>query len=468
MSSSAFTPTTTQVTTEVPVNVPVVTAWQSYTPTYAAGAISGTTLSGFWRRQGDTLETKIRIQGSGSSSLSATTTSLNYLPSGLTVDTSKLPTRPNDRGLTSTGMCFGSFSNSVYNPCMLEIENPTTTARIQVLKTDNVSPFAATNFSALNTANFASTALNAVDRFMEFHLSVPISQWSSGVTTLADRALEEFVSFDGSIARGPAGSLVPSVAFGTGVTGFNLDFQQSLNATDSVILEFSRNGLGWQNAADVYPWSAGNNGVSGNFYGMRVYKLNATQYTVEFGNQGNRIAVSNQSAGALSWADERTAGTRFRLRKVSSGAQVGYPVSTKNIVGATDGVAPVTGMLGERISASPASTVSFGANAAATQVASLTLTPGTWLVSGMVRMSISGTGLAYFATISSSSNSIDSASFLSGASATVTGATYVATPVRYVTVSQNTPYYLIGAINYSSLPGGGYLTDSIIQAIRIA
>jgi hypothetical protein len=392
MSSSAFTPTTTQVTTEVPVNVPVVTAWQSYTPTYAAGAISGTTLSGFWRRQGDTLETKIRIQGSASSSLSATTTSLNYLPSGLTVDTSKLPTRPSDRGLTSTGMCFGSFSNSVYNPCMLEIENPTTTARIQVLKTDNASPFAATNFSALNTANFASTALNAVDRFMEFHLSVPISQWSSGVTTLADRALEEYAfntststntSDTTSFGYGPQGALIQNIT-GAGGLDRTVQFTTPILASDVITVEILPPGAvnSWIQAGRWGGVDFGFANQNGVLYGVGIFGNNNSnnQVTVRFGQYAYN--VSTYGAAGVPWST--TGGNyRWRVRKVSSGAQVGYPISTRNIVGDTSGTDAPAGMIGEvlRATRTAISEVIPGVSGTWYDTSlSLNLSPGVWTI----------------------------------------------------------------------------------------
>ena len=64
MSSSAFTPTTTQVTTEVPVNVPVVTAWQDYTPVISNFGSGGGGVAysyGKWRRVGDSIEIEFRF-----------------------------------------------------------------------------------------------------------------------------------------------------------------------------------------------------------------------------------------------------------------------------------------------------------------------------------------------------------------------------------------------------------------------
>lgn len=135
---------------------------------------------------------------------------------------------------------------------------------------------------------------------------------------------------------------------------------------------------------------------------------------------------------------------------------------------AGDGTAIPAGYVGDYKVSNPASTVSFGASAAATNVTNINLTPGLYMLTGMVRMNISGTVTAYFAGISTSVNSFDSFSHISGASATVTSATYVTTTTRIVNISAPTIYYLNSSINYSSLPTGGYAVESFIQAIRIA
>jgi hypothetical protein len=404
MSSSAFTPTTTQVTTEVPVNVPVVTAWQSYTPTYAQGAPTGTTLSGYWRRSGDTIETRIRIQGSASSTLSATDMWINWLPSGLTIDTTKLNSRSAaDRGWNGFGTAFGSFNNTAYTDCYSEIQLNTSVIRPLVQRIDSGSPFNAQQFFPVNSVNFASTALNAVDRYIEFYTSAPISQWSSGVTTLADRALEEYASNSSasdandltSFLNGPLGSTTPGPL--TAYRVKRVRFQTSILPTDSIYLE--------SRASLTSPWAVvqaldGGNGMSplqlqaGVYYGigLNAYAVNSTDIDVSFGRYAWPNGATYGAAGAA-WS---TSLGYWRVRKVSSGAQVGYPISTKNIVGATDGVAPVTGMLGEIVSITPTlKTASTSWTSAASS--SITLQAGLWLLSGVTTNFVtSGTYVAAY------------------------------------------------------------------------
>ena len=88
MSASAFTPSTTTVTNNVPVNVPVVTAWESYTPVVTNLISSAGNQYGRYRRVGDSREVFAHINATGSSSNVITVS----IPSGFTIDLTKIPT----------------------------------------------------------------------------------------------------------------------------------------------------------------------------------------------------------------------------------------------------------------------------------------------------------------------------------------------------------------------------------------
>jgi len=161
-------------------------------------------------------------------------------------------------------------------------------------------------------------------------------------------------------------------------------------------------------------------------------------------------------------------GTNFPLNLDSAN------LSNSGITGLT-GTAATTAVtsgslkIGEYKVANPASAVSFGTTGATTNIATISLTAGLYILNGMLRIAMSaGTITAYFAGISTSSGAFDSLSHLSGAGASITSNTYVPTTVRYVNVTTTTTFYLIGSINYSSAPTGNYAIDSFIQAIRIA
>jgi hypothetical protein len=141
------------------------------------------------------------------------------------------------------------------------------------------------------------------------------------------------------------------------------------------------------------------------------------------------------------------------------------------LTGTAATTAVTTGSLkiGEYKVANPASAVSFGTAGANTNVATISLTAGLYILNGMLRIAMSsGTITAYFAGISTSSGAFDSVSHISGAGSTITSNTYVPTTVRYINVTTTTTLYLIGSINYSVAPTGNYAIESFIQAIRIA
>jgi len=79
MSNSAFTPTKTEVTTEVPTNVPIVTAWEAYTPATITGYTTSSA-SYEWRRSGDTIFIRGRFLTASTSATAASFT----MPTGLT------------------------------------------------------------------------------------------------------------------------------------------------------------------------------------------------------------------------------------------------------------------------------------------------------------------------------------------------------------------------------------------------
>lgn len=104
---------------------------------------------------------------------------------------------------------------------------------------------------------------------------------------------------------------------------------------------------------------------------------NSTDIDVAFG----QYSIANGATyGAAGFAWNNLAGvniTDWRLRKVSSGAQVGYPVSARNIVGDTSGTVVPTGMLGENYTKTGSDTA---LSTATTSVVSQSLSAGTWLI----------------------------------------------------------------------------------------
>lgn len=359
----------------------IVTAWQSFTPT--GTWTSNTTYTGKYRRVGDSAQIQILLSLSGAPNAASLTVNM---PTGMTIDTNKMIFNGSTAAHRVIGDKVTIRSAGVSYEGQI-IYDTTTVIDIYFLKTAS-----GTNPVAINTGNivnatspgtFASGDLVLID------FTVPVVEWSSGTTTLADRAVEEYASNSdasvssnpSSFAYGPAGSPVPN---GTAVAGFTkrVQFLSTIQATDSLVLELQQSpGNPWIPVANSL--AAGNTSCpyiyeNGATYGMGLTQVNSTQVDVNFGRYSQHNVTTFGGAGAA-WSDVYNGGNlKWRVRKVSSGAAVGFPVSARNIVGDTSGTAVPSGYVGEL----KETTISTGAITAETEVGSITLTTGVWLVNG--------------------------------------------------------------------------------------
>jgi hypothetical protein len=391
MSSSAFTPTTTQVTTEVPVNVPVVTAWQSYTPTFD-GFGTPTAVSALWRRIGDSIEVSCNFTSGTPTSAVATVS----LPSGLNLDASKI-NGPGQSKILGIAM----RANSVSTPFPASTRGPWIVTDSKIVSTSKIYfTFLANTASAsvFEVATGSSMISSGEQLTLEFR--APISQWSSGVTTLADRALEEYAwnsddsaaSNSSSFSYGPDGVLFPNISTYGASINKRVKFTTPILSTDLIMVEYQQSSTGsWRSASARFPLVQAGSAS----YGIEVRNFSSTEVDIGFRENGAISTGATYGANGELWSAYRTANWKWRVRKVSSGAQVGYPISTKNIVGATDGVAPVTGMLGEKVtwSVQPI-TQSVTVSETDWTNSSITLGAGTWLLSAQVCATIQLTATA--------------------------------------------------------------------------
>jgi hypothetical protein len=407
MSSSAFTPTTTQVTTEVPVNVPVVTAWQSYTPTFD-GFGTPTAVSALWRRIGDSIEVSCNFTSGTPTSAVATVS----LPSGLNLDASKI-NGPGQSKILGIAM----RANSVSTPFPASTRGPWIVTDSKIVSTSKIYfTFLANTASAsvFEVATGSSMISSGEQLTLEFR--APISQWSSGVTTLADRALEEYAwnSDDGagsnsfSFGYGPGGVLFPAINSTGATVTKRVRFNTEILSTDSITVEYQQSSTGpWRDAAQRFT----NTQAGAAVYGLQITNVSSTDVDVQFGISGaTQTGATFGSAGEL-WNAYRSANWKWRVRKVSSGAQVGYPISTKNIVGATDGVAPVTGMLGEKIDLTARAVTTASAQWRANTTPLATLSSGIYLIYGVAGLP-GGSGSASVSVMSTNNNN-DGTGFIS-------------------------------------------------------
>jgi hypothetical protein len=207
----------------------------------------------------------------------------------------------------------------------------------------------------------------------------------------------QYISDDGSSdVFGPAGSLVPNVAIGTGAT--RVITIANSQATDSYVIEFAGVGTNnWLPVENIYPYIR----QSTKSFGVRGYWTNSTTFYVEFGDGGtvpNNATYAGNSTG--SWADDFAAGARFRLVRAQSGQAVGFGEVAQNssglvksagqLLGTNTNDNAATGYVGEVLT-NTSSTISLTNNTYA-DAGTITLTAGDWDVSAMAEFSGTPTG----------------------------------------------------------------------------
>jgi len=496
MSSSAFTPTQTQITNNVPTNVPVVEAWQSYNLTIGATTTAptlGTVLvnEARWRRVGDSMEIYYSLRTSTAGTIGSGLY-LFPLPSGYTVDSSKM----SPAGSGSSGAI------SIVGPAEVERSGIIYTGAAFLYDSSNIC----IQVGASGQATTVVGTLYTLDVALKytFRAVVPIAQWAgSGTTTLATRAVEEYAfstssitaagatqSDDGLYGYGPSGAQFNAIASTTinSRTRLRVRFQTPIQPTDSLALEVFISSLAtWSSVAnsslDFCPLTFQNTSA----YGMTIETISgsATDVYVSFGNCG-RLANASTYANnnGSSWSGVAGSSSfKWRVRKVSSGAQVGYPVSARNIIGDTSGTTVPTGMIGETIAGTAIANPVVLATTS-TAISSITLQPGRWALKYNINPTIE-TGAsagnrtyAYFRIRDSSDTTTIANSvklIVAKTTANVSGeATAPVSAEVIVDVSTSTTYLLRGirvdgsGTGIASVYNGGTTESSNFYAVRIA
>jgi len=432
-----------------------ITASQSYTPT---GSWTNCTYSGRWKQEGEDMILSVGGEFTGTPTGGALTVSL---PSGLTIDTTKLLTTASSAQIIGDAVLLDT-GVAAYDGVV--VYESTTAIRFQNVSTG--APFTFGNG----------------DRFTAI-IRVPISQFSSN-TTMAERAVEEYAwnssgitaagaSNSAAFSNGPDGAAIGSIASTTNTssTTMRVRFQTPIQATDSLTLEFKEVNKQWAPFAEATGTSqflaAGSK-----FYGVKIdpFTGNTTDVDVIFYNSGYRTTSGTYAQDGSPWSDLSTA--RWRLRKVSGGAAVGFPVGAANIVGRTDGLAPAAGMLGEQIRGAQLSNTAFPATNTYGDLTSISLTAGVWDISAVLYGAINTAGGLNIINCGISSTAGNSATGLSlgdnlstGLPPTGTADTNVCIPQFRVVIGVTTIYYLKYLAAFSS---GSPNARGRISAVRIA
>ena len=399
--------------------------------------------------------------------INATGTSASFselsinLPANLTVDTTAINKTSTGRApigrfeLTKPGV--GNYTGVVY------YEGSAFVCRY--LGSTAIPSSVANNAPVNWDTTTAATSIN-------IDIIVPISQWSSGTTTLADRAVEEYASngyttgdnagtYLTNFVSGPSGSGIPNGATGTTYIR-RVRFQNAIQATDLVKVEVFE-GAQWIDAAQAFPTI--NQGSSS--YGLNYQSVSGstTDIDVKFYSGGFSPTGATYATAGAAWS--ALTGYKWRVRKVSSGAAVGFPVSARNIVGDTSGTAVPTGYVGQRLTNTIAST-GLGTGTQTITTATVDITAGVWMVqvyggARSVAPNWVQVGIANAAgTQGVDSDNIDNLCFFAGLSP---NAIYGSSGTGIFRVSSTTTIRSWVRANFGS--AGGTI-DASISAIRIA
>ena len=198
------------------------------------------------------------------------------------------------------------------------------------------------NSTADSRVNATQPFTWAVGDRLSYTIQIPITGWSSNVT-MADRAVEEYASNGGAAGNstsdtadfkyGPSGQLIGSISV---EISRRVRFLTPIQATDKIEVELSADRVNWFSANNWF--RVGSNFIQPfafqggtNSYGAgRVYYVSgSTDVDVTFGTYARTTSATYSAAGDLWSAGSGAA--YWRVRKVSGGAAVGFPIAPANI-----------------------------------------------------------------------------------------------------------------------------------------
>jgi hypothetical protein len=316
----------------VQVQGSAIGAWKSFTPTGSWSA--NTTYTGFYREVGEDVEINVNIALAGAPTSAALTVNM---PTGFTINSSKM-------AATTSSAVLGLVSIYDAAPATYEgriLYSSISAVAVVVEKSDGT-------YGAYVAVTEAVPQTFATGDKVQLSYKVPVNELSSNVT-LANRAVELYGyttdTWDGAgstTAFGPAGQTMAGAL--TTSRAKTVTWPDNVQSTDSIDLELASTAYpnNWSKASSVAPLAMDSTGDATKSAGFTIASGAANTTVVTF----NRYkTIGNDDAPAVDWANTMI----WRLRRVSGGASVGYPVGSQNIVGRTDGVAPAAGMVGEII-----------------------------------------------------------------------------------------------------------------------
>ena len=317
-SSSAYTLRFDQVSIS-PIVRPMVAGrsdWQTYTPT--GTMTTNTTYTGLYARDGCDLLGNIHMAFAGAPN--SVTLSTISLPTGLTIDTTKL--------LSTTVKTKLPFSE-----CTLKSAGVFyTTSAVWYESTTAIQPTYDNGSGVATAITQAAPGTIANGDWVDISFRVPIAQWSSNVTLSSTTPAIEYQSNSSSSDADDTTSFVSGASGSVGIVRVSalgglrkkrVQFSTPIQSTDRIQLEWydPTAGIWLVNAAVVAGYATLNMGSvqvnAGNGAGAGITSVSGsrTQLDVMFARYANYIDPAN----VLQWSStDILAGTKWRVAKYSS------------------------------------------------------------------------------------------------------------------------------------------------------
>jgi len=423
----------------------VVGEWASFTPTFGNFTLGNGTTSAFYRRVGANIEVKAYISAGSSTSVTGTLTLT--MPLSLNIDGTKIATT----GATRETFGIWNIKDNGANNYLGYVTYDTATT-VNFTQSGATSVVGATSPITMGTS----------DSF-ECLFSLPIAEWSgSGTVQLAQNDVEyasnsksdSTVSDTTSFAYGPAGSLIPNGAVGTTYSRV-VKFQSVIQPTDLFIIQVDQGTGQW---VDIDKRLGAYTMQSSISYGVQSEVTDSTTCTVYFGNGGFRATGATYASNGSAWSGIST--WRWRLRKMSAGAAVGFGivspgvsaglVSASGLPGNTTGNAIASGYVGEFADGIESTLTNFAGTGAWKQVFAVTLQPGRYNLEAAGFLNLNGAMVTGFAlninTTTATASGLTFPRYYSTSGTSEGSQVYVS---RDVNISVATTYYVNIQADYS-------------------
>jgi hypothetical protein len=307
----------------------VVGEWQSTTLTPSVAAFGTVSNQDYWiKREGS----EAIIRGSFLTGTTAASPAVIAMPANLTINATALASTARGRlGRFEIGTTIGNALISSTDKEGVIYYNGSSTSNLYLTVQTTTTGYYANN----------GTSITGGPAYIIFEARVPIAEWTgSGTVQLAQNDVEYAYNTSGlttaggsntsAFGYGPVGAVLGSIASTTQATSYTtmrVRFQTPIQAGDSIVVEFDGGQNQWMPAPNRSPWIINNAAV----YGVQAVPVfgSLTDVDVLFGNSGQ------QSSGALTYGTSGSAWSnistwKWRVRKSSAGAAVGYGIVAKD------------------------------------------------------------------------------------------------------------------------------------------